>query len=145
VNDVRAWLASASWAFLCGITGSLFLTISLVGLFILFFGALISAMLAPLLMLLPAEWQWTGWRFLAVAIAVWLAVVLVFGAIARLAWIRCRAVTFSGTASWPRPSSVIVGIVVALLLLGNVGNLGVRFLPSEPPQYEPSRSDPVTV
>jgi hypothetical protein len=145
VNDLRAWVASAGWACLCGISGSLFLTISLVGLFILFFGALLSAMLAPLLMLLPAEWQWTGWKFVAVAIAVWLALVLLFGAIARLAWIRCRAVTFSGTPSWPRATSVVVGIVVALLLIGNVGHVGVRFLPSDPPQHEPSRSDPVTV
>ncbi len=145
MNDVRAWLASAGWACLCGISGSLFLTISLVGLFVLFFGALLSAMLAPLLMMLPAEWQWTGWKFIAVAVAIWLAVVLLFGAIARLAWIRCRAVTFSGAASWPRPTSVVAGIVVALILLGNAGNVGMRSLPSEPPQHEPSRDDPVTV
>jgi hypothetical protein len=145
VNDVRPWLASASWACLCGIAGALFLTIALVGLFVLFFGALISAMLAPLLMLLPADWQWTGWQIIAVVVAVWLAVVLLFGAIARLAWIRCRAVTFAGAATWPRTSSVVAGIVAALLLLGNAGNLGARFLPQEPPQHEPERVDPVTV
>jgi len=82
VTDVRAWLASAGWACLSGLSASLFLTIALVGLFLVFFGALISAMLAPLLLLLPAEWQWTGWQWVAVGIAVWLAVVLLFGAMA---------------------------------------------------------------
>jgi hypothetical protein len=91
--DVRAWLASASWACLCGIASALFLTVSLVGLFVLFFGALLSAMLAPLLLLLPADWQWTGWQWLAIGLVVWLAVVLLFGAIARWAYLRCRAVT----------------------------------------------------
>ena len=62
MTDVRAWLASAGWACLSGLSASLFLTIALVGLFLVFFGALISAMLAPLLLLLPAEWQWTGWQ-----------------------------------------------------------------------------------
>ena len=71
--DVRAWLASASWACLCGIAASLFLTVSLVGLFVLFFGALISAMLAPLLLLLPADVQWTGWQWFAIGLAAWLA------------------------------------------------------------------------
>lgn len=145
MNDVRAWLASASWACLCGIAGALFLTVSVAGLFVLFFGALISALLAPLLLLLPAEWQWTGWQFLAVGLAVWLAVVLLFGAVARWAWIRCRAVRFASGPEWPRPTSIIVGVVAALLLLGNVGNFGLRTLPSGPPEHEPSREDPVTI
>jgi len=145
VTDVRAWLASAGWACLSGLAASLFLTIALVGLFLVFFGALISAMLAPLLLLLPAEWQWTGWQWVAVGIAVWLAVVLLFGAIARVAWIRCRGVTFTNGRSWPRTTSVLAGIVVALLLLGNLGQLGTRLLPATPPQHEPEREDPVTV
>lgn len=145
MNDVRPWLASASWACLCGIAAALFLTLALVGLFVLFFGALISAMLAPLLLLLPAEWQWTGGQWLAAGLVVWLAVVLLFGAIARLAWIRCRAVTFAGAATWPRTSSVLAGMVAALLLVGNVGNVGMRLLPSSPPLHEPERDDPVTI
>jgi hypothetical protein len=145
VTDVRAWLASAGWACLCGVAASLFLTIALVGLFVLFFGALISAMFAPLLMMLPAEWQWTGGQWIAAAVAVWLAVVLLFGAIMRLAWLRCRAVTFASGAGWPRTSSVVAGIVAAIFLLGNAGNVGFRFLPGDPPRHEPSRQDPVTV
>ena len=145
MTDVRAWLASAGWACLCGVAASLFLTIALVGLFVLFFGALLSAMLAPLLLLLPAEWQWTGWQWIATAVAVWLAVVLLFGAIARWAWLRCRAVPFASGTGWPRTSSFIAGIVVSLLLLGNLGHLGARLVPATPPQHEPERQDPVTV
>lgn len=145
MTDVRAWFASAGWACLAGLAASLFLTIALVGVFVLFFGALLSAMLAPLLLLLPAEWQWTGWQWVATALAVWLALVLLFGAIARAAWLRCRAVVFASGTGWPRTSSFIAGIVVALLLLGNLGQLGVRLFPAEPPQHEPSREDPVTV
>jgi len=143
--DVRAWLASASWACLCGIAASLFLTVSLVGLFVLFFGALISALLAPLLLLLPADWQWTGWQWLATGLVVWLAVVLLFGAIARSAYGRCRAVVFVSAASWPRPSSIIAGAVVALVLLASVSNLGGRLLPHDTPLPEPSRDEPLTV
>ena len=87
------------------------------GLFVLFFGALISAMLAPLLLLLPAEWQWTGWQWFGLGLAVWLAVVALLGAIARWGYVRCRAVVFVGAAGWPRASSVLVGAVAALVLL----------------------------
>jgi len=143
--DVRAWLASAGWACLCGIASSLFVTVALAGLFILFFGALLSAMLAPLLLLLPADWQWTGWQWLAMGFAVWLAVVLLFGAIARWAWLRCRAVVFVGAASWPRTSSVVAGIVAAVVLVVGLPGLGGGLLPQVTPSPEPERDDPVTV
>jgi len=145
VIDVRAWLASASWACLCGIASSLFLTVSLVGLFVLFFGALISAMLAPLLLLLPAEWQWTGWQWLAIGLVLWLAVVALLGAIARWAYVRCRAVVFVGAARWPRASSIVVGAIAALVLVATVPAEGVRFLPRVTPLPEPSRDPPLTV
>ena len=143
--DVRAWLASASWACLCGVASSLFLTVSLAGLFILFFGALLSAMLAPLLLMLPAEWQWTGGQWFAIALGVWLAVVLLLGAIARLAYLRCRAVVFVSAASWPRTSSVVAGIVAAVVLVIGVPSLGGGYVPQVTPPPEPSRDEPVTV
>jgi len=145
VIDVRAWLASASWACLCGIAAALFLTVTLVGLFILFFGALVSAMLAPLLLMLPAQWQWTGGQFVAVGVAVWLAVVLLLGAIARVAYLRCRAVVFIGPASWPRTSSIVVGVVAAVVLLGVLPGLGAGFVPQPPPTPEAVPDEPVTV
>ena len=123
-----------------------FLTISLVGLFILFFGALISAMLAPFLLLLPADWQWTGGQWIAVGVALWLAVVVLFGALARWAYVRCRAVVFPpADASWARASSVIVGAVLAFVLVGTVPGLAHPLLPQGTPLPEPSRDDPVTV
>ena len=143
--DVRAWLASASWACLCGVASSLFLTVSLAGLFILFFGALLSAMLAPLLLMLPAQWQWTGGQWFAIGLAVWLAVVLLLGAIARLAYLRCRAVVFVSAASWPRTSSVVAGIVAAVVLVIGVPSLGGGLVPQGAPSPEPSRDEPVTV
>ena len=143
--DVRAWLASASWAFLCGVASSLFLTISLAGLFILFFGALLSAMLAPLLLMLPAELQWTGGQWFAIAFGVWLAVVLLLGAIARLAYLRCRAVVFVSAARWPRTSSIVTGIVAAVVLVIGVPSLGGGFVPQVTPLPEPSRDEPLTV
>jgi hypothetical protein len=143
---VRAWLASAGWACLCGIASMFFLTISLVGLFVLFFGALISAMLAPFLLLLPADWQWTGGQWLAAGVALWLAVVVLFGALARWAYLRCRAVVFAAdVASWARASSVIVGAVLAFVLVGTVPGLAHPLLPQGTPLPEPSRDDPVTV
>jgi len=145
VIDVRAWLASASWACLCGMAAALFLTVTLVGLFILFFGALLSAMLAPLLMMLPAQWQWTGGQFVAVAVAVWLAVVLLLGAIARLAYLRCRAVVFVGPQRWPRTSSIAAGVVAAVVLLGVVPGIGAGLLPQPAPTPEAVPDEPVTV
>jgi hypothetical protein len=142
--DVRAWLASASWACLCGIASALFLTIALVGLFILLFGALLSAMLAPLLLMLPSNWQWTGGQFIALAIAVWLAVVLLFGAIARVAYLRCRAVVFAGPATWPRTSSIVAGAIAALVLIGVGPGLGYGLVPQAPPTPEVP-DEPVTV
>ena len=143
--DVRAWLASASWACLCGIASSLFLTVSLAGLIVLFFGALISAMLAPLLLLLPAELQWTGWQWFAIGLALWLAVVALLGAIARWGYRRCRAVVFVGAARWPRASSIVVGGVVAVVLLATLPGQGARCLPQGTPPAEPSRDAPLTV
>ena len=142
--DVRAWLASASWACLCGIASALFLTIALVGLFILFFGALLSAMLAPLLLMLPSNWQWTGGQFIAIAVAIWLAVVLLLGAIARFAYLRCRAVVFAAPERWPRTSSIIAGGVAALVLVGVVPGLGAGFVTQPPPTPE-LPDEPVTV
>jgi hypothetical protein len=145
VIDVRAWLASASWACLCGIAAALFLTVTLVGLFILFFGALLSAMLAPLLLMLPSQWQWTGGQFIAIVVAVWLAVVLLLGAIARVAYLRCRAVVFVGPASWPRTSSIVAGVMAAVVLVGVVPGLGVGLVPQTPPTPEAVPDEPVTV
>ena len=142
--DLRAWLASASWACLCGIASALFLTIALVGLFILFFGALLSAMLAPLLLMLPSNWQWTGGQFIATIVAVWLAVVLLLGAIVRVAYLRCRAVVFAGPERWPRTSSIVAGVVVALILLGIGPGLGAGFVTQPPPTPE-LPVEPVTV
>ena len=145
MTDLRAWLASAGWACLCGIASALFLTIALVGLVVLFFGALLSAMLAPLLLMLPAQWQWTGGQFVAVAVAVWLAVVLLLGAIARLAWRRCRAVVFAGPASWPRTSSVVAGGVAALALIGVVPGLGADLAPRTAPPADAVPDEGLTV
>lgn len=143
--DVRAWLASASWACLCGIAAALFLAVSLVGLFVLFFGALISALLAPLLLLLPADWQWTGWQWFGIGLGLWLTVVALLGAITRWAYLRCRAVVFIGAARWPRATSIIVGALAALVLVGTVPGQGLRFLPQVTPVPEPSRDPPLTV
>lgn len=143
--DVRAWLASACWACLCGTASSLFLTVTLAGLFILFFGVLISAMLAPLLLLLPSDWQWTGGQWIALATGVWLAVALLFGAIARWAYRRCLAVVFAGPPSWARTSSVVAGVVAAVALVAGLPGLGAGLLPQGAPTTEPERDDPVTV
>ena len=144
--DVRAWLASASWACLCGIASSLFLTVSLVGLFVLFFGALISAMLAPLLLMLPADWQWTGWQWFAIGLAVWLAVVALLGAIARWGYLPLpRGRVRRRRARWPRASSIVVGAVAALVLMATVPGHGARYLPQGTPTPEPSRDVPLTV
>ncbi len=143
--DVRAWLASASWACFCGIASLLFLAVSVVGLFVLFFGALISAMLAPLLLLVPAEWQSTGWQWFAIGLASWLAAVALLGALARWAYRRCRAVVFVGPARWPRVSSIVVGAVAALMLLASIPDQGARFLPQGVPVPAPSRDAPLTV
>jgi hypothetical protein len=144
VIDVRAWLASASWACLCGIAAALFLTVTLVGLFILFFGALLSAMLAPLLLMLPSQWQWTGGQFIAIVVAVWLAIVLLLGAIARVAYLRCRAVVFAGPQSWPRTSSIVAGVVASVVLVGVVPGLGYGLVPQPAPTPE-LPDEPVTV
>jgi hypothetical protein len=146
VTDLRAWLASASWACLCAIAAALFLTVTLAGLFILFFGALLSAMLAPLLLMLPAQWQWTGGQFIAVAIAIWLAFVLLFGAIARVAWLRCGAVVFAGPERWPRTSAIVAGVVAAVVLIVVGPGLGYGLLPSPTPTPTPELPDePVTI
>lgn len=143
---VRAWLASAGWACLCGIASMFFLTISLVGLFVVFFGALISAMLAPLLLLLPAQWQWTGGQWLAIGVALWLAVVVLFGAAARWAYLRCRAVVFaSPSANWVRSSSIITGGVMAFVLVATVPGLALPLLPQGTPLPEPWGDEPLTV
>jgi len=141
---VRAWLASAGWACLSGTAAMLFLTVSLVGLFVVFFGALISAMLTPLLLLLPADWQWTGWQWLAIGLGIWLAVVVLLGAIARWAWLRCRAVVFVGPP-WARTASIVAGAVAAFVLLAVVPGLGTPLLPQVTPSPEPERDDPITV
>jgi len=123
-----------------------FLTVSLAGLFILFFGALISAMLAPLLLLLPSDWQWTGWQWFAIGFAIWLAVTLLFGAIARWGYRRCRAVVFVPPApSWTRASSIIAGGVAAFLLVAFVPGLWPPLLPQGTPLPDPSRDAPVTI
>ena len=86
-------------------------------------------MLAPLLLMLPAELQWTGGQWIAIAFGVWLAVVLLLGAIARLAYLRCRAVVFVGAARWPRTSSIVAGIVAAVVLVLGVPSLGGGLVP----------------
>jgi hypothetical protein len=144
VIDVRAWLASASWACLCAIASALFLTVTVVGLFVLFFGALLSAMLAPLLLMLPSQWQWTGGQFVAVVVAVWLAVALLLGAIARVAYLRCRAVVFVAPPNWPRTSSIVAGVLAAVVLVGVVPGLGYRLVPQPAPTPE-LPDEPVTV
>jgi hypothetical protein len=144
VIDVRAWLASASWACLCAIASALFLTVTVVGLFVLFFGALLSAMLAPLLLMLPSQWQWTGGQFVAVIVVVWLAVALLLGAIARVAYLRCRAVVFVAPASWPRTSSIAAGVLAAVVLVGIVPGFGYRLVPQPAPTPE-LPDEPVTV
>jgi hypothetical protein len=146
LTTVRAWLASAGWACLCGVASMFFLTIALVGLFVLFFGALVSAMLSPLLLLLPADWQWTGGQWLAIGLATWLAVVVLFGAIARWGYVRCRAVRFAQPGSgWARASSVIVGAVLSFVLVGTVPGLAQPLLPQVTPSPGPSADEPVTV
>jgi len=143
--DVRAWLASASWACLCGMASTLLVGGLVVGLLVLFFGALISAMLAPLLLLLPADWQWTGWHWVAFGLLSWLAVVALLGAIARWGYIRCRAVVFVGGARWPRPTSIAVGVVAAMVLMAIVPGQGARFVPEGEQSPQPSRDAPLTV
>jgi hypothetical protein len=142
--DVRAWLASASWACLCGIASSLFLTVSLVGLLVLFFGALLSAMLAPLLLLLPADWQWTGWQWLAIGFVVWLVVVCCSGAIARWAYFAAGRSGSSAPQRWPRTSSIIAGIL-RRWSWWRAFLVGGGFLPQGTPPPEPSRDVPLTV
>jgi hypothetical protein len=145
--NVRAWLASAVWACLCGIASELFLVVSLLGLLILFFGALISAILAPLLLLLPSDWQWTGWQWVAIGLVVWLAVVALLGVVAGWSFIRCRAVVFVAPVSgWTRATSVLGGVIASFALWVIVPG----FEPPLPPQgmplpAEPPGAPPVTV
>ncbi len=145
--NVRAWLASAGWASLCGSASLLFLAVSLTGLFVLFFGALISAMLAPLLLLLPPQWQWTGWQWLASGLAIWLAAVALLGLLARWSFVRCRAVVFvAPVGTWTRGSSVVAGVIAGLVVLLGASGLGPPLLPQGvPPPADPTGTAPVTV
>ena len=143
--DVRAWLASASWACLCGIAASLFLTVSLVGLFVLFFGALSRPCSRRCSCCCPRTGSGPAGSGSAIGLALWLAVVALLGAIARWAYLRCRAVVFVGAARWPRATSIIVGALAALVLVGTVPGQGLRFLPQATPVPEPSRDPPLTV
>ncbi len=118
----RAWLASAGWAFLCSVAGQVFITAASIAIFLLFFGALATAIFPPLLLLLGAGDD-TGWH-LVLAVAGFGAVVLgASGWLTRWAYRRCRAVAFphatSGPVqwSWPRRSSVLAGIVASFVFV----------------------------
>ena len=75
----------------------------------------------------------------------WLAMVALLGAIARWGYVRCRAVVFVGAARWPRPTSIAVGALAALVLVGAVPGQGARLLPEGGQPPEPSRDAPLTV
>ena len=118
----RAWLASAGWAFLCSVAGQVFITAACIALFLLFFGALATAVFPPLLLLLGAG-DGTGWH-VVLAVAGGGAVVLgISGGVMRWAYRRCRAVAFPAAPSgpvqwsWPRRSSVLAGIVASFVFV----------------------------
>ena len=145
--NVRAWLASAVWACLCGIASELFLVVALIGLLVLFFGALLSAMLAPLLLLLPSDLQWTGWQWIGIGFAIWLAVVALLGAVAWWAFVRCRAVVFAAPASrGARGSAIVVGVLASFAFLLFVSGLAPPLLPQVTPSpVDPTGGAPITV
>lgn len=118
----RAWFASAAWAFLCSVAGQVFITAACIALFLLFFGALATAIFPPLLLLLGAG-DGTGWH-IVLAVAGSGAIVLgASGWLMRWAYRRCRAIVFppapSGSVqwSWPRRSSVLAGIVASFVFV----------------------------
>lgn len=118
----RAWLASAGWAFLCCVAGQVFITAALICFFLLFFGAVITAIFPPLLLLLGAG-DATGWHMVLLAIGA--AVVLLGGSgwLTHWAYQRCRAVVFPLPLttqlqwSWARRSSILVGLVASFAFI----------------------------
>ena len=146
----RAWLASAGWAFLCSIAGQVFITAACIALFLLFFGALATAIFPPLLLLLGAG-DGTGWH-VVLAVAGFGALVLgVSGWMTRWAYRRCRAVVFppapSGPLqwSWPRRSSILVGIGASFVFVITAPALYSGSLPRwpAPPSELPDTSGTV--
>lgn len=118
----RAWLASAGWAFLCSLAGQVFITAACIALFLLFFGALATAIFPPLLLLLGAG-DGTGWHVLLLVAGFGAVVLGGSGWLTRWAYRRCRAVLFppapSGPVqwSWPRRSSVLAGVVASFVFV----------------------------
>ncbi len=150
----RAWLASAGWAFLCCVAGQVFITAALICFFLLFFGALITAIFPPPLLLLGAG-DGTGWHMVLLAIGA--AVVLLGGSgwVMRWTYRRCRAVVFPLPPttqlqwSWARRSSILVGVVASFAFImivpgfyagGMIGNLRP---PADAPGGEAGTSETV--
>lgn len=133
----RAWLASAGWAFVCSLAAQVFITAALIGLFLLFFGAVITAIFPPLLLLLGAG-DGTGWHLVLLAIGAGVVLLGGSGWVMRWTYRRCRAVVFPLPAttqlqwSWARRSSILVGVVASFAFVmivpgfyagGMIGNL----------------------
>jgi hypothetical protein len=118
----RAWFASAGWAFLCCVAGQVFITAASIAFFVLFFGALITAMFPPLLLLLGAG-EGTGWHVVLFVVGVGLVVLGGSGWLMRWTYRRCRAVVFPHPPpkqvqwSWARRSSILVGIVASFVFV----------------------------
>ena len=118
----RAWLASAGWAFLCSLAAQVFLTAGCIALFLLFFGALATAIFPPVLLLLGAG-DGTGWQVVLVVVGFGAVVLGASGWLMRWAYRRCRSVAFppapSGPVqwSWPRRSSILVGIAASFVFV----------------------------
>ena len=143
----RAWLASAGWTFLCCVAGQVFITAAAIALFVLFFGAVVTAIFPPSLLLLGAG-DGTGWQVVLVAAGTGLVVLGLTGGLTRWAFRRCRRVVFpleSRTRlqwSWARRSSVLVGVLASLVFVMVVPAFIFGSVPSLPtaPEERPDTS-----
>lgn len=133
----RAWLASAGWAFMSCVAAQVFITAAAIALFVLFFGAVVTAMFPPLLLLLGLG-DGTGWHIVLVVAGTGVIVLGVSGALTRWAFRRCRAVVFPVVTgapvqwSWAKRSSVLAGIVAGLVFVMAVPALAFGGLPGMP-------------
>ena len=146
----RAWIASAGWAFLCCLAGQVFITVATIGLFLLFFGAVVTTVFPPLLLLLSVG-EGTGWQVVLFIALGFSAITIVSGLLMRWAFRRCRAVVFPLVPetqvqwSWARRSSVLVGIVASFAFVAIVPGFYVGALPGTTPEPADAPSTSGTV
>jgi hypothetical protein len=146
----RAWFASAGWAFLCCLAGQVFITAATIALFLLFFGAVVTAVFPPLLLLLGAG-EGTGWHVVLFVVGAGLVVLGGSGWLTRWAYRRCRAVVFPLPPttqvqwSWARRSSILVGVIASFAFVVIVPGffVGAMIGNTPPPASAPDTSGTV--